>query len=70
MLSFILQEGENLTKEQIEDEIKKLKDAHAEDEGIYLFSRLLNVVMGSLALASSDMMATRNMQDLWCKGLG
>ncbi|CBI40710.3 hypothetical protein VitviT2T_026917 [Vitis vinifera] len=28
----VMMEGENLTREQIEDEIKKLKDAHAEDE--------------------------------------
>lgn len=32
-----LQEGENLTREQLEDEIKKLKEAHAEDEGTCLF---------------------------------
>ncbi|KAM7486922.1 hypothetical protein LguiA_002931 [Lonicera macranthoides] len=28
----VMMEGENLTKEQIEDEIRKIKDAHAEDE--------------------------------------
>ncbi|KAG9138414.1 hypothetical protein Leryth_021065 [Lithospermum erythrorhizon] len=28
----VMVEGENLTKEQIEEEIKKIKDAHAEDE--------------------------------------
>lgn len=28
-----MQEGDNLTKEQIEEEIKKIKEAHAEDEG-------------------------------------
>ena len=32
-----MQEGENLSREQIEDEIKKIKEAHAEDEGIYVF---------------------------------
>ena len=32
-----MQEGENLTREQLEDEIKKIKEAHAEDEGIYVF---------------------------------
>lgn len=30
-----LQDDENLTKEQIEAEIKKIKDANAEDEGAY-----------------------------------
>lgn len=34
---YYMQEGENLTREQIEDEIKKIKEAHAEDEGIYVF---------------------------------
>ncbi|KAF3446885.1 hypothetical protein FNV43_RR12065 [Rhamnella rubrinervis] len=28
----VMMEGENLTREQLEDEIKKLKEAHAEDE--------------------------------------
>ncbi|KAJ4702261.1 pre-rRNA-processing protein TSR1-like [Melia azedarach] len=28
----VMMEGENLTREQIEDEIKKIKEAHAEDE--------------------------------------
>jgi pre-rRNA-processing protein TSR1 len=28
----VMMEGDNLTKEQIEDEIRKIKDAHAEDE--------------------------------------
>lgn len=36
--SFVMQDGENLTKEQIEDEIQKIKNAHAEDEGTYLFT--------------------------------
>lgn len=29
-----MQESENLTREQIEEEIKKIKEAHAEDEGM------------------------------------
>jgi len=33
MLSFVMQDGENLTREQIEDEIQRIKNAHAEDEG-------------------------------------
>lgn len=33
-----MQEGENLSREQIEDEIRKIKEAHAEDEGITSFS--------------------------------
>lgn len=37
ILSFVMQEDENLTREQIEDEIKKIKAAHAEDEGTSLF---------------------------------
>lgn len=37
-----MQEGENLTREQIEDEIKKIKEAHAEDEGISLSSIVKN----------------------------
>lgn len=32
-----MQEGDNLTKEQIENEIKKIREAHAEDEGNLLF---------------------------------
>jgi len=31
-----LQDEENLTKEQIEEEIKKIKEANAEDEGMGL----------------------------------
>ncbi|KAM7498084.1 hypothetical protein LguiA_022498 [Lonicera macranthoides] len=30
----VMMEGENLTKEQIEDEIRKIKDAHAEGKGV------------------------------------
>ncbi|KAB2096427.1 hypothetical protein ES319_A01G107700v1 [Gossypium barbadense] len=33
----VMMEGDNMTREQIEDEIKKIKEAHAEDEGIYVF---------------------------------
>lgn len=33
---FNLQDGENLTREQLEEDIKKLKEAHAEDEGTFL----------------------------------
>lgn len=36
-LIYDLQEGENLTREQLEAEIQKLKKAHADDEGIYIF---------------------------------
>ena len=63
MLLFILQEGESLTKEQIEQEIKKLKEAHAEDEGIYPFFQAYSLlhVVNSLALSSNHMMAPRNM---------
>ena len=32
---FSLQDGENMTREQIEQDIKRLKEAHAEDEGKY-----------------------------------
>jgi len=37
MLSFVMQDDEKLTREQIQDEIQKIKNAHAEDEGNYLF---------------------------------
>lgn len=30
----VMQESENLTREQIEEEIKEIKEAHAEDEGM------------------------------------
>lgn len=43
-LLFVMQDGENLTQEQIADEIKKIKNAHAEDEGTYLFPDLELVV--------------------------
>lgn len=33
---FELQNGENMTREQLEHEIRKLKEAHAEDQGKYL----------------------------------
>lgn len=39
-----MQEGENFTKEQIEDEIRKIKEAHAEDEGTYLSSKLNAII--------------------------
>lgn len=41
-----MQEGENLTREQIEDEIKKIKEAHAEDEGmsLYPFEEIVHAV--------------------------
>ena len=34
---FLMQEGESMTKEQIEEEIRKIKEAHAEDEGTFIF---------------------------------
>ena len=36
ILVYDLQDGENLTREQLENEIQKLKKEHADDEGIYL----------------------------------
>lgn len=39
----VLQEGENLTKEQLANEIQKIKQAHADDEGTYLFKKLYTV---------------------------
>lgn len=45
LLSLVMQEGEILTREQIEDEIKKIKEAHAEDEGIFLLSILRNSIL-------------------------
>lgn len=30
------QDGDNLTKEQIAEQIRKIKEEHAEDEGIFL----------------------------------
>lgn len=32
-----LQEVDSMTKEKIQDELKELKEAHAADEGIFLF---------------------------------
>lgn len=38
-----------MTKEQLEDEIKKIKQAHADDEGTYHFKNLSNIFfLGSL----------------------
>lgn len=39
-MKFALQEGENLTREQIEEDIRKIKAEHAEDEGTSLSSSL------------------------------
>ncbi|RRT57550.1 hypothetical protein B296_00003648 [Ensete ventricosum] len=36
----MFQDEESLTKEQIEAEIKKIKEAYADDQGIYLLSYL------------------------------
>ena len=33
----VLQEADNMTREKIEDELKELKEAHAADEGAFLF---------------------------------
>jgi hypothetical protein len=33
MLSFVMQDGENLKKEQIEDKIQQIKNAQAKYEG-------------------------------------
>jgi hypothetical protein len=45
MLSFVTQDGENLTREQIEDEIRKIKNAPAEDKGTYYFPEHLLVLL-------------------------
>lgn len=56
----MLQEGESLTKEQIEHEIKKLKEAHAEDEGIICFSRRTTCLLISiLAIRSMHFLLRR-----------
>lgn len=34
--SFLLQDDDNLTKEQIAEEIRKIKEEHAEDEGTFI----------------------------------
>ncbi|RZR98509.1 hypothetical protein BHM03_00027868, partial [Ensete ventricosum] len=39
----MFQDEESLTKEQIEAEIKKIKEAYADDQGIYLLSYLLEI---------------------------
>lgn len=36
----MLQDDDNLTKEQIEDQIRKIKESHAEDEGTCLFANV------------------------------
>lgn len=59
----MLQEGESLTKEQIEHEIKKLKEAHVEDEGIICFSRLTTCCL------LISILATRSMHFLWRRWL-
>lgn len=38
--TYMFQDEESLTKEQIEAEIKKIKEAYADDQGIYLLSCL------------------------------
>jgi len=46
-----MQEDDNLTKEQIEEEIKKIKAAHAEDEGT---SHFPDPTMMSILFSSTD----------------
>ncbi|OMO82444.1 hypothetical protein COLO4_23021 [Corchorus olitorius] len=44
------QEGENLTREQIKDEIKKVKEAHAEDEDVASMVTLPVLIFESMTL--------------------
>lgn len=36
MVYSFMQDAENLTKEQLKEEIQRIKEAHAEDEGNFL----------------------------------
>ncbi|CAK9158536.1 unnamed protein product [Ilex paraguariensis] len=45
----VMMEGDKMTKEQIEDEIRKIKDEHAKDEGASLFRWLIFVLLEPLA---------------------
>jgi hypothetical protein len=42
-----MQDDEKLTREQIQDEIQKIKNAHAEDEGNNLFPDCVVVLLES-----------------------
>lgn len=55
-----MQEGEILTREQIEDEIKKIKEAHAEDEGIFLLSILRNSILWGIIHTAANWTIANN----------